>query len=115
MKKILIGSLLIITTFWGTNLPDDEQQKILKEIVKKYGETAIAAVEEKTRNKEKIDSCQKYLDKADKYIDYAEKKVKDRVEKDDSYLGGVREGMEISTLSIALMKRYEICLSKKVQ
>lgn len=81
MEKVLLGTMLLSTLFFGTELKKEQE-------------------------------CKKYLDKADKYIDYAEKKVNDRVENDDSYLGGIDEGMKISTLSIALMKRYEICLNQ---
>lgn len=100
MKKIFISSLLIITSFWGESFPDNEQQKALKEIVKKYGEATIVAVEEKTRDKEKIDSCQKYLDKADKALNEIEKRI--TFEAEQAY----------SLYANSLMKRYEICLGK---
>lgn len=101
MKKIFISSLLISTTFWGVNLPDDEQQKALKEVMKKYGETTVAVLEENLKDKESLDSCQKYLDKADEILNKADKSI--------TSVG------DYSLYASALMKRYEICLSKKVK
>lgn len=106
MKKVFICLALIITAFWGTDFPYDEQQKALKEAIQRYGEAAIDSIEEKTKEKVKRDACQKYLDKADEILDKADKKITNN---------STASGGDYSVYASALMKRYEICLSKKVQ
>lgn len=106
MKKVFICLALIITSFWGTDFPYNEQQKALKEVIKRYGEATVGAIEEKIKEKEKLDACQKYLDKADDILNKADKKITNN---------STASGGDYSVYASALMKRYEICLSKKVQ
>lgn len=56
------------------------------------------------------EDCNIYLKKADKYMEYAESKAKSRIEEKGAFLGGPEESMHVSTLAMAFMKRYEICL-----